>query len=105
MTETYRKEIVQRVSRNLIDVQILRLVRAHPQLWGYMIKKTFDADFKVKLGHGVLYPSLKALEKRGFLASERRRERGRVRKVYKLTKEGERYLKSYYSVIREQLET
>jgi len=105
MAETYRKELVQRITKNLLDIQLLRLIQAQPSIWGYRIKKKVEADFNIKLRHGALYPMLKSLEQRGFLTSEKQQEGGRARKVYKITKEGKEYLKSYYSIIREQLET
>jgi PadR family transcriptional regulator PadR len=103
MVETYRKELVQRIIKNLLDVQLLRLVKAQP-LWGYKIKKKVEADFHVKLGHGALYPMLNVLERKGFLTSQKQHEGGRVRKVYMLTKSGEEYLQSYYAVLKEQIE-
>ncbi len=105
LTEDYREEIVQRVTRNLLDIQLLRLIQAQPLNWGYRIKKTVETDFNIKLGHGNLYPLLNSLEKRGFLKSDKRRERGRARKVYILTVEGEKYLEAYYAILREQLGT
>ncbi len=105
LTEDYREEIVQRVTRNLLDIQLLRLIQAQPSNWGYRIKKTIEKDFNIKLGHGNLYPLLNSLEKRGFLKSGKRRERGRARKVYRLTGEGEKYLNAYYAILRQQLES
>ena len=105
MTETYKKEIVQRITKNLIDIQLLQLIQAQPLLWGYRIKKKVETDFNIKLGHGALYPMLNSLENRGFLKSREQREGGRARKVYTLTKEGGKYLHSYYEVIREQLKS
>jgi DNA-binding PadR family transcriptional regulator len=103
MTGAYRKEIVQRITRNLLDIQLLRLVQAQP-LWGYRIKKKVEADFNIKLRHGALYPMLNSLEKKGFLASEKQQQGGRARKVYTITEEGQKYLQVYFAVIREQLE-
>ena len=104
LNETFRKELVQRITRNLLDVQILMLIQAQPSVWGYRIKKTIETDFHIKLGHGVLYPLLNSLEERRFLVSNKRSEGGRARKVYTITREGERYLQTYYAVIRDQLE-
>jgi DNA-binding PadR family transcriptional regulator len=103
MVETYRKELVQRIIKNLLDVQLLRLVQAQP-LWGYKIKKKVETDFRVKLRHGALYPMLNSLERKGFLTSQKQHQGGRVRKVYTLTKNGEEYLQSYYAVLKEQIE-
>lgn len=104
MVKTYREELVQRITKILLDIQLLRLIQAHPAIWGYRIKKKFEEDFNIKLRHGALYPMLKALEKRGFLTSQKQRQSGRARKTYKITKEGKEYLETYYSILKEQLE-
>ena len=104
MGEAYRKELVQRITRNLLDIQLLRLVQAQP-LWGYRIKKKVETDFQVKLRHGALYPMLNNLEKRGFLTSEKQQQGGRARKVYTITKNGRKFLQAYHKILREQLET
>ena len=103
MSEAYKKEIVQHIIKNLLDVQLLRIVQAKPT-WGYQIKKQVEADFNVKLRHGALYPALKALQARGFIESRKQRKGGRARKVYRVTEEGRNYLQAYYSVLSAQLE-
>jgi DNA-binding PadR family transcriptional regulator len=103
VTKDYQEEIVQRINKNLLDIQLLRLIKAQPSIWGYRIKKTVEADFHIKLGHGALYPLLNSLEQRGFLVSQGQRERGRTRRVYTVTKNGEEYLQSYSAVLRAQL--
>jgi DNA-binding PadR family transcriptional regulator len=103
MDETYKKEIVQRITRNLLDIQILRLIQTEP-MWGYKIKKQAEAKFDVKLRHGALYPLLNTLERENFLTSEKQRQGGRTRKVYSLTKKGERYIETYNLVVKEQLQ-
>ena len=104
MGEAYRKELVQRITRNLLDIQLLRLVQTQP-LWGYRIKKKVETDFQVKLRHGALYPMLNGLEKKGFLTSQKQQKGGRARKVYTITKTGRKFLQAYYSILKEQLET
>jgi DNA-binding PadR family transcriptional regulator len=79
MAETYQKGIVQRIIRNLLDIQILRLIDAQP-LWGYKIKKKVEADFHIKVRHGALYPMLNRLEQQGFLTSQKQRQGGRTSK-------------------------
>ena len=103
MAETYRKEIVQRIVKNLLDIQLLRMVQAQP-LWGYKIKKKVEANFNIKLRHGALYPMLNSLEQKGFLTSQRQTKGGRARKVYTITKNGREYLQNYYDVLNEQIE-
>jgi DNA-binding PadR family transcriptional regulator len=105
VAESYRKEIVQRITRNLLDIQLLRLIQAQPLIWGYRIKKQVERDFNIKLRHGALYPMLNSLEQRGFLASGKQQEGGRARKVYTLTQEGRRYLQIYYTILGEQLKS
>ena len=78
------------------------MVRAQP-LWGYKIKKKVEADFNVKLRHGALYPMLNRLERKGFLTSQKQTKGGRARKVYTITKNGEEYLQSYYSILKDQI--
>jgi DNA-binding PadR family transcriptional regulator len=102
LTETVKKELVQRITRNLLDIQILRLIRAQ-SMWGYKIKKQAEAKFNVRLRHGALYPLLNTMESKGFLTSERQQQGGRTRKVYTITQKGEQYLKAYRSVLREQM--
>jgi DNA-binding PadR family transcriptional regulator len=104
MAESNRKEIVQRIIRNLLDIQLLRLVDTQP-MWGYMIKKKVEAEFHIKLRHGALYPTLNQLERQGYLTSQRQHQGGRARKVYTITKDGKDYLKSYYHILKEQLES
>ena len=103
MSENYKEEIVQQVIRNLLDIQLLRIVEAQPT-WGYKIKKQVEAEFDIKLRHGSLYPALNALEARGFLGSKKQRKSGRSRKVYAVIEKGRVYLQTYYSILRGQVQ-
>jgi len=102
LSESYKKEIVQHIIRNLLDIQLLRIVESQPT-WGYHIKKQVEADFNIKLRHGALYPALNALEQRGFLESTLQKKGKRPRKVYAITKNGNTYLQAYYSILQAQL--
>ena len=102
MTEDCKKEIIQRITKNLLDIQLLRLIEAEP-MWGYKIKKTVESDLDIKLRHGALYPMLNHLEREGFVTSQKQQQQGRSRKVYTLTEKGNQYLESYYSVLKEQI--
>jgi DNA-binding PadR family transcriptional regulator len=103
LTETLRKEIVQRMIRNLTDIQILRLIESQP-MWGYMIKKQVETHFDVKLRHGALYPLLRALRDKGLVISESQRRGGRKRLVYTITETGKEYINTYKRILREQIE-
>lgn len=103
MAETYRKELVQRIIKNLLDIQLLRMVKAQP-IWGYKIKKNVETNFHIKLRHGALYPMLNSLEQKGFLTSKKQTEGGRARKIYTITTKGVEYLQSYYDILKEQID-
>ncbi len=102
MPETYKKEIVQHIIRNLLEIKLLRIIQTQP-IWGYKIKKQVEADFNVKLRHGALYPALNTLKKKGFLESKTQKKGRRARKVYAITENGKTYLQTYYSTITELL--
>ncbi|MDH5459892.1 MAG: PadR family transcriptional regulator [Candidatus Bathyarchaeota archaeon] len=104
MAETFRKEIVQHITRNLLDIQILRLIQTQP-MWGYKIKKQVEALFGIKLRHGALYPLLNTLEQKGFLTSQKQKQKGRTRKVYTITRKGIQYLEAYNSILKEQIKS
>ena len=74
MSETYKKEIVQHIIRNLLDIQLLRIIQAQ-STWGYKIKKQVETDFNIKLRHGALYPTLNNLEKKGLLRKQKTTKR------------------------------
>ena len=104
MSETYKKEIVQHIIRNLLDIQLLRIIQAEP-IWGYKIKKQVESDFNIKLRHGALYPTLNSLEDKGFVESKMMQKDGRARKVYTITADGKTYLETYYSILQGQLDS
>ncbi len=54
-----------------------------------------------ELSPGTLYPTLHALEEAGYLISERRVVRGRMRRYYRITDQGRRVLAVARARIRE----
>jgi DNA-binding PadR family transcriptional regulator len=102
MSENYKKQIVQQIIRNLLDIQLLRIIK-HQPTWGYNIKKQVETDFNIKLRHGALYPTLKELQQKGFIESRNEKRGQRSRKIYTITAEGKVYLHSYYTIIEGQL--
>ena len=103
LSEQFKKEIVQRITKNLLDIQILRLIQTQP-MWGYKIKKQAETKFGVRLRHGALYPLLNALEQKSFLTSQKQQQGGRTRKVYSITKKGNQYVETYDDVLKEQIQ-
>jgi PadR family transcriptional regulator PadR len=102
LTEDFKSEIVQRIVRNLLNIQILKLTKVQPT-WGYKIKQMIEMDFGVKVRHGVLYPLLNNMENEGFLVSRKESKGGRIRKTYEITEKGLKLLNAYNEVLREQL--
>jgi len=101
MAEIYKKEIVQHIIRNLLDIQLLRIIQAQPT-WGYKIKKQVETDFDIKIRHGALYPTLNSLQEKGLVKSVMQQNGGRSRKVYTITDEGSLYLQTFYCVLQGQ---
>ncbi len=102
MSEKYKKQIVQHIIRNLLEIKLLRIVQAQPT-WGYKIRKEVETDFGIKIRHGALYPALNSLEKNGFLESATQQRGKRTRKVYSITENGIAYMDEYYDTIKELL--
>jgi DNA-binding PadR family transcriptional regulator len=103
LTQTFRKEIVQRVTRNFLDILILRLLQTEP-MWGYKIIKKIERLFGTKIRHGALYPLLNSLEARGFVRSQKIAKKRRVRRVYEITSKGIQLIDVYYDFLKEQLQ-
>ncbi len=101
MTQDYQKQIVQHIIRNLLDIQLLRIIQTEPT-WGYKIKKQVETEFNIKIRHGALYPTLNMLEEKGFVACATEQKAGRQRKVYTITTDGKNYLQTFYSVMKGQ---
>ncbi|MGD6805435.1 MAG: PadR family transcriptional regulator [Candidatus Bathyarchaeia archaeon] len=102
MPQDYQKQIVQHIIKNLLDIQLLRIIQAEPT-WGYKIKKQVENQFSIKIRHGALYPMLNLLEEKGFVESQKQQKDGRQRKVYTITADGQSYLSTFYSVLQGKL--
>jgi len=99
MTQNYQKQVVQHIIRNLLDIQLLRIIQTEPT-WGYKIKKQVETEFNIKIRHGTLYPTLNILEEKGFITCTKEQKAGRQRKVYTITTEGKQYLQTFYSIMQ-----
>ena len=104
MTETFKERIVQRFSRNFLDILVLRLIQTE-SMWGYKIIKKTEGLFGIKLRHGAIYPLLNSLEANGFLRSKQEVHGRRKRKVYEITPRGTQFVTAYYEFLSEQLQT
>ena len=104
MTQTFRNRIVQRMTRNFLDVLILRLIQTEP-MWGYKIIKKTERLFGIKIRHGALYPLLNSMEAKDYVRSKKTTKGGRVRKVYEITSKGTQLVDAYYDFLKEQLQS
>lgn len=76
--------------RGSLESIVIRLIDEHREMYGYQICQMVKnmTDNKVMLTEGALYPILHKLEIKGTLEVEHRMVDGRVRKYYRLTREG-----------------
>src|SRR5436309_3059611 len=76
-----------------LDLLLLAAVQLRPT-HGYAVAETLRArsDGAFDLPEGTLYPALHRLERAGLLASRWSEVNGRRRRVYQLTKKGQRAL-------------
>ena len=79
--------------KNNLDLIILRLLRSQPR-WGYEINTAIRDRFQVYLSAGTLYPLLHSLEEDGYIQGEWESEKGRGRRIYKITESGVSFLES-----------
>ena len=77
--------------KNNLDLIILRLLRSQPR-WGYEVNTAIRERFRVYLSAGTLYPLLHSLEESGYIQGEWESEKGRGRRIYKITESGINFL-------------
>lgn len=87
LERTWRERLV----KSNLDLIILRLLRSKPR-WGYEINMAIRDRFKVYLSAGTLYPLLHSLEEDGYVEGVWESEKGRGRRIYKITESGEEFL-------------
>jgi DNA-binding PadR family transcriptional regulator len=100
--EVLTDQIKRRFSKSFLDILLLQQIKAGPT-WGYEIIKKTEAQYQVKLRHGALYPMLNELESKGLVKSRRELQKGRARKIYEITKDGNRHLEAYYDFIMQHV--
>ena len=101
MSKDPDKEWRERFVRSHLDLVVLRLLKDKPK-WGYEINMGIREKFDVYLSAGTLYPLLHTLQDNGYV--EGSIEPGpRVRRIYKITPQGERFLLAGERVLGEIL--
>jgi len=81
----------ERLVKANLDLIILRLLRSRPR-WGYEINMAIRDRFRVYLSAGTLYPLLHSLEDTGRIEGVWESEKGRGRRIYRITENGVEFL-------------
>ena len=93
MVRDFDKAWRERLVKANLDLIILRLLRSKPR-WGYEINMAIRERFKVYLSAGTLYPLLHTLEDSGRIEGVWESEKGRGRRIYRITENGLAFLSS-----------
>jgi len=81
----------ERLVKTGLDLVILRLLVEKPR-WGYEINMEIRDRFDVYLSAGTLYPLLHMLEQRAYVEGVWQSEKGRGRRIYRITERGKEFL-------------
>lgn len=82
----------KRFVRNFLDITLLNMLTKE-SLWGYKMMALLNEKYDVKVGPPVIYPLLDRMEKNKLIISWETKISNRVRKMYVITDEGQKYLK------------
>ncbi|NHJ46842.1 MAG: hypothetical protein FK733_03550 [Asgard group archaeon] len=87
----------------MIDSLILmQLVKEGP-LHGYALTACMEDKFDWKPSQTAVYNSLKDMENRNLVTAEERIEKGRVQKIYSITKQGQEFINEAHKTMKEQM--
>lgn len=99
----YSKEL----TKGTLQPIILKLLSEHDRMYGYEITqkaKSITKD-KIDISEGALYPILHKLEKEGVLETEKVYIGKRVRKYYKITTQGKKFVTTKTNEVSDFIET
>lgn len=91
MARDFEKAWRERLVKANLDLIILRLLKSKPR-WGYEINMAIRERYKVYLSAGTLYPLLHSLEDGGRIEGVWESEKGRGRRIYRITESGLAFL-------------
>ena len=99
----YSKEL----TKGTLQPIILKLLSEHDRMYGYEItqKAKIITKDKIDISEGALYPILHKLEKEGVLETEKVYIGKRVRKYYKITTQGKKFVTTKTNEISDFIET
>ena len=81
------KKVNKQLTRGLLDIIVLELLRSEP-MHGYRIITAIRRNFGIYFGPSTIYPFLNELQDKGFIRSMWDTNHDRPRKVFHLTAEG-----------------
>jgi len=101
--EMYSKEL----TKGTLQPIILKLVNSRDKMYGYEITQEVKkmTSGKIDISEGALYPILHKLEAKGILETEKVFIGKRVRKYYKVTKEGKQMVAEVTKEINDFINT
>ena len=86
------------IKKGLLDACVLAALE-HGESYGYKIIE--DTRHVIEISESTLYPILKRLEQGGFLAARTAEYNGRLRKYYKITREGTVRLQEFRQILQD----
>ena len=86
-----QKEVQAKLTKGLLNMIVLEILDKEP-MHGYQVITKIRRAFGVYFGPSTIYPLLSSLEKKEFVSSEWNMNNERPRKVYSLTKDGQKLL-------------
>lgn len=81
---------------------LMQIVREGP-LHGYALSNCIEEKFGWKPSQTAIYNSLKSMENENLVTSEERIEKGRVQKIYSITKQGRKSFEETHRIMRKQM--
>lgn len=81
------------MKKGLLDVCVLALLSRGGDSYGYQL--VTDLSAVIEISESTLYPILKRLEQGGQLVTYTREHNGRLRRYYRITRDGERRLEEF----------
>jgi len=98
MIQTNQKEIQTKLTKNLLDVIVLRLID-HQSMHGYQIITNTRKIFGVYFGPSTVYPLLAKFEKRGYINSQWSMTAEKPRKIFTITNTGKTMIQTAENTI------
>jgi len=87
----------------ILDSLILMQILVEGPLHGYGLSNCIEEKFGWKPSQTAIYNSLKSMENENLVTSQERIEKGRVQKIYSITKEGRESFEETHRLMRKQM--